>query len=55
MDKIRNVDRQGFVREYFLTALTLVSQRKNESGYGKIERGEVVKGSVVTRYNVLVY
>ena len=46
MDKIRNVDRQGFVREYLLTGLTLVSQRKNEPGYEKdkyekIERAEV--------------
>ena len=48
MDKIRNVDRQGFVREYFLIGLTLVSQRENEPGYEKdtyekIERGEVKK------------
>ena len=49
MDKIRNVDRQGSVKEYPLTGLTLVSQRENEPGYEKdkyekIERGEVKKG-----------
>ena len=49
MDKIRNVDRQGFVREYFLTNLTLLSQREIEPGYEKdkyekIERGEIKKG-----------
>ena len=55
MDKIRSVDRQGFVREYLLTGLTLVLQRKTEPGYKKdkyeeVERGEVKKRCIVTRH-----